>query len=155
MPRKSRRKTIPETESFYIQINDWEPNFFLALGKNFRRDTPHWEHATIDIRGSLLSPGKYKGREIKGWLMGDRVMDADLEYPETSNRDPLAIGSMTIRGKKCDFHGSIPMTALWGMVPMLLSERIRIIHLHGERLRYGSARMWSISFNRTVDPDDL
>jgi len=136
-------------------VNDWEPNYSLSIGKGFRKDDPYWEYAAIDFRGRLISPRKHEGREIKGWLMGDRGIDADLKHPEMSHREPLAVGGVTIRGKTCEFHGSIPMTALWGIVPMLMSERIRFINLHGARLRYGSARMWSISFYRTVNPDDL
>jgi len=65
------------------------------------------------------------------------------------------VGSLTIRGDRTEYLGSLPFDALWGLVGALSSGTLKFVDMYGERLRHGGAKIRSINFCRELDLDDL
>ena len=54
---------------------------------------------------------------------------------------------MVIRGARREFLGSLPYDALWGLLHVLSSDALRIVHLYGS-LKRGRAEIKSVNFAR-------
>ena len=66
--------------------------------------------------------------------------------------DPAS--AVVIRGARREFLGSLPYDALWGLLHVLSSDALRIVHLYGS-LERGRAEIKSVIFARDADPEDL
>jgi hypothetical protein len=158
MPSKRRRKAKAAVNpylTYALRIASWEPSYMFALNDTRFHQGPYWEHAELKLSGECLAPAKLAGRTAKLTLLGDRRDKQMLEEPPQSDWKPLGVGSVTSRGDQTEFLGSIPIDALWGLISALASGTVQFVDMYGERLRYGSARLRSISFCRELDPEDL
>ncbi len=78
-----------------------------------------------------------------------------MDRPGELGFDPICVGTRHVRGNRRDYLGSLPITAIWGLIPAMESSFFKFFDLYGERLRYGSAAIWSMRFARKIDPDDF
>ena len=152
--KQSLSPPVPETLSLCSEILDWAPSYSFSIGQGLHKEGDYWESANLDLTARILSPKKLRDKVIKFCVLGDRQKDQALEHPEEHQTNPLGVGSLTIRGERCEYLGSMPMSTLWGLIPALENKRLKLITLHGEKLRYGSAKIWSMGFEHEVDPDD-
>lgn len=158
MPRKRRSRPkawVNPFRSYIFRIASWEPAYHLAVNDGRLHPGPYWEHAAIELTGECLAPAKVAGRTGRLTFMGRREQSRELEQPPDSDWKPLGVGTLTIRGERTEFLGSIPFDALWGLIAVLPTGTLRFVDLYGERQRYGGAKIRSIRFCRELDPDDL
>ncbi len=158
MPRKRRRRSrapIIDYRTYIFRIASWEPSYSFALNEGRFGHGPYWEHVELIVSGECLAPSKTAGRIGKLTFLGNREESRTLEQSLDSDRQPLCVGTLTVRGDRTEYLGSIPFDALWGLVGALSSGTLKFMDMYGERLRYGSARIRSINFCRELDPDDL
>jgi len=153
MPRRKKAQTA-SFQSYVFEIFAWEPNYHFALNSSKWPPGPYWEHAECTCQGKLLIPSKLAGRIVVLRVLGDRAETAAVQRPAETTSTLSAIGGLTLRGQQSDFLGSIPFDALWGVMAMLAANRMRYITLHGEVLSRGGARIRSIGFQPTYDPED-
>lgn len=152
---QSKRKPEVQTETYLIEIEDWDASYSFSIGKGMaHKHGPYWEHVSLIIHGHFIHPEKVLDKTIKMTVMGKRNEDDALNDPDGDYQEPRCVGSLTVRGDRREYLGTIPQTALWGLMPMLEAGRIKFVDLHGELLRYGSALIWSISFERNIDPEE-
>jgi hypothetical protein len=59
-----------------------------------------------------------------------------------------SVGHLDARGERRSFLGTLPMSALWGLVPALDAGGIKFIQMTGDPLQRGSASIRWISFSR-------
>lgn len=158
MPRKRRRRSrapVIDYRTYIFRIASWEPSYSFALNEGRFGHGPYWEHVELVLSGECLAPFKVAGRIGKLTFLGNREEARALEQPPDSDWKPLCVGTFTVRGDRTEYLGSLPLDALWGLVAVLPSGALQYVDMYGERLRYGSARIRSISFCREIDPDDL
>lgn len=111
------------------------------------------EHQHVAIRARLLSPSRYASRTVKMTLIGDRDLDTLLTGPETDAMSDV-VGVLTLSSDFATYLGSLSYSGLWGLIPALGGRSVRYIVLTGSPIRYGKARIGSISFKGTYDPED-
>lgn len=111
------------------------------------------EHQHFTIRSRLLSPKRFEGREVAVTLIGKREQDILPSRLEIDVRLE-AVGSLTLRGIRSTYLGTVPSTALWGLVQALSFGIARYITLSGLPLHRGAARISTFSLQSTYDPDD-
>lgn len=153
--KRSRRSVPVDYQTYIFRLDDWEPSYSFATNAIRWCDGPYWEHSALIFRGEILSPTKVKSRVGTLTVMGDRRDTQAVENPTNSDRKPLCVGSLTIRGDQTEFLGSIPQDALWGLIAAFGAGKLRIVDLHGDVLRRGKALIRSVRFYRDVDPEDL
>jgi hypothetical protein len=152
--KRRKRRPIPNHQSFYIQIEDFKPDYSFALNASKYTVGPYWEHLETNLTGAFLSPGRFRGDQVKLVFLGRREDQSKLVQPTDSDWEPRNVGVLDIRGTRREFLGSLPYDALWGLVHALSSGVFRIVNLYGIVER-GRAEIQSVNFARDVDPEDL
>jgi hypothetical protein len=107
------------------------------------------------LQGECLAPKKLIGRMMVLRLLGNRKEMGALNEPEKSDLKPLCVGSISVRGDRNEFLGSLPLDSLWSLMTRLPSATFQFIDMHGERLMWGRARIRYLSFCKDIDPDHL
>jgi hypothetical protein len=149
-----KKRPIPNYQSFYIQIDDFKPDYSFALNASKHTVGLYWEHLEATLAGAFLSPDRLKGNCVKLVFLGRREDQSKLEQPAESDWKPRNVGVLDIRGARREYLGSLPYDALWGLLHALSSGALRIVHLYGI-LERGRVEIRSVNFARDVDPEDL
>lgn len=121
--KSSRKRQAPSVQSYYFDVIDWRPYYSFALGNDRLTEGPYREHTALELRAKVLIPKKHADRVAEITLLGRRSEDQDLDQPDGNEGTPLAVGRFTIRGERCEYLGSIPQTAVWGLIPAFQSGR--------------------------------
>lgn len=153
MARKQQRHN-DEWQSYYGDIVDWEVGYSLMVGRFRRPLQPYHEHLTLNVSLRLLYPPKLGGEIIGMQILGKRDEDRELDTEQHDEFLPLVVGTLTVRGQERSYLGSLPYTAIMGLLPALESRRIRMMTLHGKKLYRGEAQITSMGLVREVDPDE-
>lgn len=146
-PRAKAKPRIPAEISYDFEITDWHLSYGIATGndRRFARG-PYAEYLTLELMTVMVEPVKFQGRRVQFTLLGKREIDLQInaDYP----RPAIHMGTLHMRGDRSSYLGEMPLTAIWGLVPALDAERIKVIHLSGEPLHHGSASIRFILFER-------
>jgi hypothetical protein len=152
--RKVRQSSSTEYQSFTLLIDGWEPSYSFGLNHSRYFEGPYWEHLELLLKGVFLSPAKVKNRCAVLTLLADRREMRAVADPASSRLEPVCVGTLTIRGGRTDFLGSVPYDAMWGLVSILSCGAIRMLNLHGRALYRGKAKIETIHFARDIDPEN-
>jgi hypothetical protein len=89
-------------------------------------------------------------------FIGDRSNERDLwvQTPAVEKHE-AGVGTLTFRGERSEYLGSVPFDALWSVVHTTLAGGFRFIYLHGAAMKNGTARIKSIGFYNEFDLDDV
>jgi hypothetical protein len=155
--KRSSRSKGPENpyRSYIFEVAAWEPYYSYSLNDGRLHPGPYREHLELGLVGQGLALAKAAGRTVELTFFGSREEAQFLKDPPRSDWKPLCVGTITLRGERADFLGSIPVDALWGVVAALPSGTLRFVDMYGEPLIRGTAKIRSITFCRDIDPDDL
>jgi len=152
--KRRRRPREPEYQSYIFRIEDWEPSYMFALNRSRHFEGPYWEHLDLSLEGVFLSPDKAKDRRASLKLLADRRETRAVTDPESCDWKPLCVGTLTIRGDRTDYLGSLPYDAMWGLIGLLSCGAIRMLDFHGQALYRGEAKIETMHFARDIDPED-
>jgi hypothetical protein len=154
--RKTHRKRGPAAEwgSFLFVIEKVHSHYSFGDGSRLDR-TAFAEYFQPELDATCLAPGKFKGRRTRFTLIGDRSNERDLwSQPYALEKHEAGVGTLTFRGERSAYLGSVPFDALWNVVATTLAGGFRFIHLHGAAMKNGTARIRSIGFYEEFDLDN-
>jgi len=155
MSRKRKQRTVLSYDHYPVRIHGWEVDYDLSLNTNgIFGEGPYWEYFSLKLKGELLRPRKIKGREIQITFLPDRTMDDAIANSKSATWKPEAVGSLTSRGKRSEFIGSLPMQPIASILTALQSGKIQYVIFRGEALQYGSASIRGVTFSKEDDPED-
>ena len=120
---KGRRSAPAQHQTYIFQIDDWTPSYSFAVNHTSWRDGPYWENITLTFTGRIVSPPKFKDRMGQLIFLGNRKEARTVDEPPSSDWKPNCVGSLTIRGRRTEYLGSIPHDSLWGVAGMLTRGR--------------------------------
>ncbi len=104
--KRSRQRV--EYRSFTFRILDWKPSYSFSTQLSRFGPGPYWEHTSLILTGSCVSPRKFDGREGPLTILGQRDYVGPLMTHDDDGRGRLGVGGLTLRGEKTDFLGSMP-----------------------------------------------
>ena len=87
-------------------------------------------------------------------LIGDRSDERALWEQTLADEHHRGVGTLTFRGQRSEYLGSVPFDALWNVVLAALKGGFRFIYLHGAAMKNGTARIRSIGFYEEFDMED-
>jgi hypothetical protein len=157
MPRAqgaARKRTIEPYDSYLFEIERVNSHYSFGDGHHLQR-TAFSEYLHPEITASCLKPDKFRSRRTRFMLLGDRSAERDLWMQATAPEHHSGVGTLTFRGDRSDYLGSVPFDALWNVLHSAHAGGFRFIYLHGAAVRHGSARIRSIGFYDEFDPDEL
>lgn len=149
-----RQRTEDDRQSYYGEIIDWDVDYSLMVGRFDPHPQPYHEHLTLKVMLRLIFPTVLAGDVIDMHILGSRDDDRELAADQRGEFLPLVVGTLTVRGEGRSYLGGLPYTAIMGLLPVLESRRIRMMTLHGQKLRRGKAQITSMSLVRQIDPAD-
>jgi hypothetical protein len=156
MVLKTRRKRRPVEEwgSFLFAIGKVHSHYSFGDGSHLDR-TAHSEYFHPEVDATCLAPEKFKGRKTRFTLIGDRSNERDLWLQTYAlDKHEAGVGTLTFRGERSEYLGSVPFDALWNVVATMLGGGFRFIYLHGAAMKNGAARIKSIGFYDEFDLDN-
>lgn len=136
-----------EYETYLFRILAIEPSYLLSSRETAISPSDTGEYLHPEIRAVCEFPAKLKGRETRMTFLASRTM---LEEECRGH----GLGALTMRGERSEYLGSIPMDIAISLPSTIAVGGYRWIHLHGETLKHGTARIKSVGFFHDVDPDD-
>lgn len=152
MPRK--RREVEAYQTYVFQIDEVRPSYSLGLNEGRSLGGTYDEYLHIEFIATCISPQKYEARQTRLLFMGIRSLAAELAGSNDA-ASPLCVGSLTMRGDRSEYLGSIPFDAALAVPQFALAGGARIIYLHGTAMRYGSARIRYAAFYRDIDLSEL
>ena len=94
--------------SYIFRVASWEPYYSYSLNDGRLHPGPYWEHLELRVAGQCLAPARAAGRTVGLTFLGSREQTDYLEDPPRSEWRPLCVGTITLRGERAEFLGSIP-----------------------------------------------
>lgn len=144
-----------EYQSYLVGISEWKTDYNFSIGIGSQSDNAYSEFFEIEISGHLIAPEEYTDKTIKLILLGNRVLDAELDNQSEIPHQPSSVGKLTLRGESAEYLGSLPASSLRGIMHFLDSEKVRYIVLHGSKPKYGSAQIISVTFKTEYDAENF
>lgn len=150
MARKRRTKNILETQSYVIEVQDWEAYYHFGINMAPRDLIPgaYWESPKVILTGRIVSP-------ILANVSGARVeITADPQMDDHWQQKPTiisakAVGWMEIpRGaEKLTFFCSVPSRSLPYIALAVQSGKIGFLSIDGTKLKWrkGTVSHFSLS----------
>ena len=152
--KRPRRSSEQAYQSFIFHIEGWEPSYSFGLNRSRYFEGPYSEHLDIALKGVFLSPENAKDRRATLRVLASRPETHAVDDPANCDWEPLCVGTLTIRGDRTDYLGSLPYDAMWGLIGLLSKGAIRMLDLHGRALYRGKAEIETMHFARDIDPED-
>lgn len=149
-----RRHPVKEWGSFLFEIERVHSHYSFGDGSHLDR-TAFSEHFHPELDAKCLAPEKFKGRMTRFTLIGDRSNERDLWEQARAEEHHSGVGTLTFRGARSEYLGSLPFDALWNVMLTVTQGGFRLIYLHGAALKNGTARIKSIGFYEEFDLDDV
>lgn len=155
MPR-SRQKNDEEQEyggTYIFEIEEVIPSYLISTASRRSDERAYEEYFHLNLASTLVFPSKYEGRRGVVHLLGNRnLLETNRSLEDTSRR-PCA-GSVTIRGERTEYLGSLPQDMMWGLISSIQTKAINAVVMNGQMLRHGSAKIYSLHFEKNVNLDD-
>lgn len=138
MARKRKvKKEISITESYEIEVEDWEANYrFGPAPKNFINGV-YWEFSELILVGRIISPVLEKVSKVRIAIQDDPQLD-DHWQPEPTIISARAIGWMVIpRGdERLEFFCKVPSRSLPYIALAVQSGKIKYASIVGTKLKW-------------------
>lgn len=155
MAEKRTPKSTETAENFLFKIESINPDYSFGLGNPRFDRGAYSEHAHTEIVTTCLAPKRFAGRATTFTLLAERSISEELSKPDRAIQRPLGVGTLTMRGNRSQYLGSLPLDALLSLTQPVLAGGIKYISFAGLRDRGSSAiRVNYIAFRREVDLDD-
>lgn len=153
--KRKKAKSKSEDVSYVVEIKNWEPSYFLGINIAPKIiQGPLIESLTLKIKGVMLKPVKYAGKEIELSFVSDRAIIAKLDEDATPTIKPIGIGSMTLRGECREYFGILPFDTIPIINQMLEARQIHFVDLSGEIPVRGHASIKHVNFLKIYEPEE-
>ena len=150
-----KRPSKPTLESFLFKIESISPDYSFGLGNPRFDRGAYSEHAHTEIVAACLAPKRFAGRATTFTLLGSRDIAEELRQPDRAFQQPRGVGTLTMRGNRSEYLGSLPLDALLSLTHPIIAGGLAYISLAGFREHGTSAiRVNYVAFRREVDLDD-
>lgn len=135
-----RRRQVEQSERFLFEIKQVHSHYSFGDGSRLDR-TAFSEHLHPGIDAVCLAPEKFTGRVTRFTIIGDRSNERDLWGQVRADEHHGGVGTLTFRGARSEYLGSLPFDALWNVMLTVAAGGFRYIYLHGGALKHGSSRI--------------
>ena len=139
MPTRHKRKNAEEYQTYIFQIDEVRPTYALGTNEDRPREPPYGEYLHVEFLASCVSPEKFAGRKTRLLFIGSRSLVSEVADPRSTST-PMGVGTLTMRGDRSEYLGSLPYDAAIAVPQFALAGGIRIIYLHGLSMRHGRMR---------------
>ena len=140
------KKPVEQHEQFVFKIGTPSWAYSFALQHDRRDPDPYWEHQSLELPAQCLHPDRFKGREAKVRVMGNRNL-ARADRRQSGETPPHGVGFIEIRGQRFEVMLSLPSDACWAVGSAISAGSIRYVVTNGPRVFRGSALVRSMSFD--------
>lgn len=112
MPQKRKTSTEIQYLDYLFEIENWTTDYLFSNGKGYTKNLPYTEYLDMTIQAKMISPEKYANGYVRLTILGNKDIDQILEDPESAHYEPQSVGTLTLRGHRREYLGSLPSSAL-------------------------------------------
>ncbi len=149
------KQAVNKYQSYLFFIKKYSVDYSLSLDHSKYAQGHYSEYSSLIIEAECTFPEKECGNAFKLVFLCNRDIEDSFHVKKEIGRKPIAVGSLTIKMDRRNFLGSIPSGPFWGIHNAIERGSIKLIGLHGDKLRYGKSPIISFSFSEAHDPDEL
>ena len=149
MAKKRRiKKNTPTTESYQIEVDDWEVYYSFGLAPKRLMEGAYWEISKLILIGKIIFPVLKKISKARIEIAAEPQMD-DHWQPEPTIKSAKAIGFMEIlRGDEIlIFYCSVPSRSLPYAALAVQSGKIKYVSIFGTKLKWRQGTISSVSLS--------
>jgi hypothetical protein len=144
---RKRKKKLPIIESYEMEADDWEADYYFGLAPKNIIEGVYWEVSNLIIIGRLISPVLNMVGKVRVKIKADPEVD-DHWKPNPTITAAKAIGRMAIlRDNTMEFYCSVPSYSLPYLAQAVHTKKIRYISITGTKLRYKEGTISHISLS--------
>lgn len=148
MAKKRKKKKVPETESYEIEIEDWEGHYHFGITPKSLKDIisgAYWEGSRVSLFAKILSPNQKIASTARVDLSAEQEM-ADHWTAEPTIRSAKGVGFMEVpRGEEClQIRCSIPPRLSNNIHVVVASGKIKYVSIFGEKLKWRKGLIFDI-----------
>lgn len=147
-----RKPKGPQLEVFTFKIQSVNPHYSFGVG-NSRFDGEYTEHHHTELEAICLSPYRLAERVTRFVLIADRRIQKKLDGEDGRDSPPLCVGTLTMRGSRSEYLGSLPFDAALSLPALMESGAIAYIYLSGSALSRGASSISWMAFYGHLDPE--
>jgi len=149
-----KKHPVIEYESYLFSIIS-SKLFYDFSGYNACDRGIYSEYMSLELSAECFLPPKENATLFELVFLGSRDMERDLYDQEYLDEKMSPIGRLTVKKGARKFLGTLPADSLWHVARAIDRGSFKSIVLHGEKARYGRAKIISADFSMSHDPDDL
>jgi len=149
LPRKKKSSSARLGYARYVvRVTGWDRfwSFSVNLDRRYER-TPLSSASTLTLRGKVFRPSDFKCPDAEITLSGHAM---DLEGEERRN----SIGYVDVKSGLLRAYLFVPEPSMCELTTLAASDRLRLIHMVGGPLRYGSAIVFGVNLNTEFDEEE-
>lgn len=153
---KQFRNALAEAVDYTVRIDGWNCDYSFGLNASYdplHRDieasflfeAPFSEHRDLILRGVFLEPKKVREKKLEIRFarqprLDKKAIKEDLYRYEES--PPKSVGGFMKQGDYITAYLSIPQDAFLLVVQNAMANKIKFMILRGQKMRYGSGRIY-------------
>lgn len=151
MPKGPKRPVI---ESYLFEIEQVRPSYTFHVGYERWEVGAFGEHLHIELTAKCIHPHKFAGRETTFIFIGRREIQSQLEASAPDDFRPNGVGTLTFRGARSEYLGSLPYDAASILPATIHTGGFRFVRLDGPALNRGTSAIQAVAFEWEFDPDN-
>lgn len=147
---KRRRQPPEEFVDYIVEIDGWDWGYSISINAERRPIDPYHEFRHLQVRGRLLQPAGLKTDKTEISLLPSPELVTDRR----KGFEPVALGTLDVRGDMIYGNIGIPWDALTPILQMLIAGRFKFVLMRGARFRHRSAKLRSLRLETKLTEDD-
>jgi len=144
----TKRPRKPPHETFFFEIEGWQPNYTFSANLDRDRDTEFREYAEIHLDAVCLEPVRVAGAKV-GFILSGRRSYLDQPARGEEQLNP-AVGLLELSPTRGSFYAGVPHESL-AFLSIHLRERFRYILLSGPALFRGKSFIAHFHFTHSME----
>jgi hypothetical protein len=149
--KRARKKASAEAVYYVVEIEDWDWSLSFGLQSMRGHEDPYSDYRHLNMRGKLIRPSKLECHKVELSFLPDTRLNEDMRKQHT----PVSVGSLNLCQGNMYGLLCIPSDAVSPLLTIATAGELRYIVMHGDKLRYGSARIKGFRVEMHIDEDDL
>lgn len=148
-----KQRPVIEYESYLFSIVD-SSLYYGFSGDNMYHHNIYSEYQTVKLTTECVLPSKESGNLFEFVFLGSRDKERELYDQHSVGEKMSPIGSLSVKKGDKAFLGTLPADALWHVAMAISRGAFKFVSLHGEKARYGRAKIISVNFSASYDWDE-
>jgi len=153
--KKHKRIKLPEYETQYLTVDDWEFTFSFGIN-NTNFDLGYYsEYNELIIYGKIITEGFKYHPAYELIIIGDTLLDCHNDLQKNHKGLPISVGSLQAdKEKSTHIFLSIPQRSLNLLIPALIANKFQEIYLYCTKIKWKKASIVNYHLSTKITDEE-